>query len=64
VAAVDAKQLYYLMSRGLSREVAVRLVVRGFLLSLLPDDLPASDWQQVHQAIAAQLDGGQINDGK
>lgn len=64
VAAVDAKQLYYLMSRGLSREVAVRLVVRGFLLSLLPDDLLASDWQQVHQAIAAQLDGGQINDGK
>lgn len=64
VAAVDAKQLYYLMSRGLSRAVAVRLVVRGFLLSLLPDDLPAADVQQVHQAIAAQLDGGKIFDGK
>lgn len=31
VGRVDQEQLYYLMSRGLSREVAERLVIRGFL---------------------------------
>ncbi len=35
VAQVDREQLYYLTSRGLSDEVATRLVVEGFLASLV-----------------------------
>ena len=31
VGRVDQDQLYYLMSRGLSKEIAERLVIRGFL---------------------------------
>ncbi|MCI1284223.1 MAG: SufD family Fe-S cluster assembly protein [Lacticaseibacillus songhuajiangensis] len=58
VAAVDAQQLYYLMSRGLERTVALRLVVRGFLLSLLPDDLPAQQLAAVQNVIEAQLIAG------
>ncbi len=41
---VDEEQIFYLLSRGLSREEAVRLVVTGFLapaLSRLPEDLAA-----------------------
>lgn len=39
VGRVDEEQLYYLMSRGLTKEVAERLVIRGFLgpvLTALP----------------------------
>ena len=35
VAQVDRDQLYYLMSRGLPREVATRLVIEGFLQELV-----------------------------
>lgn len=58
VAAVDAQQLYYLMSRGLPKTVALRLVVRGFLLSLLPDDLAKSKRLAVQQVIEEQLIAG------
>lgn len=58
VAAVDQQQLYYLMSRGLARTVALRLVVRGFLLSLLPEDLPAPQRTAVQKVIEDQLIAG------
>ncbi len=48
VGQINKKQLYYLMSRGLSKEVAQRLVVRGFLgvvLSNVP--IPAVREQMV-----------------
>lgn len=60
VAAVDQAQLYYLQSRGLSRPVALQLVVRGFLLSLLPEDLAPEQQRRVQRAIAAQLDSKEI----
>ena len=37
VGQLDEEQLFYLMSRGLSRTVAERLIVSGFLQSLLAD---------------------------
>jgi len=45
VAPVDPDQLFYLQSRGLDPDAALRLVVRGFLeptLSRLPDGVRAS----------------------
>lgn len=42
VGQVNKKQLYYLMSRGLSKAVAKRLVVRGFLGVVLRD-IPVAD---------------------
>jgi Fe-S cluster assembly protein SufD len=35
VGRVDASQMYYLMSRGLTKDVAQRLVIRGFLGAVL-----------------------------
>jgi Fe-S cluster assembly protein SufD len=35
VAQIDREQLFYLMSRGLARETATRLVIDGFLQSLV-----------------------------
>ena len=40
VGRIDEEQMYYLMSRGLSKELAERLVIRGFLgpvLNKIPD---------------------------
>jgi Fe-S cluster assembly protein SufD len=59
VAAVDEQQLYYLTIRGLARTLALRLVVRGFLLSLLPDDLPAAQRLAVQKVIETQLIAGE-----
>lgn len=42
VGQINKKQLYYLMSRGLSKKVAKRLVVRGFLGVVLRD-IPVAD---------------------
>jgi Fe-S cluster assembly protein SufD len=41
VGQVNAEQLYYLMSRGISREEAYRLIIYGFLapvVSEIPED--------------------------
>ena len=35
VGRVDPEEMYYLMSRGLRKEEAERLVIRGFLGSVL-----------------------------
>lgn len=37
VGRVDEKQLYYLMSRGIPRPVAERLVIRGFLAGVITE---------------------------
>ncbi|MBG9981996.1 SufD family Fe-S cluster assembly protein [Aerococcaceae bacterium DSM 111020] len=42
---VDADQMYYLMSRGISREVAEYLVIRGFLGPVLTK-MPSKQFQQ------------------
>lgn len=56
VGQIDQEQLYYLMSRGLSRQTAMRLAIRGFLapvISAIPD---ADSKQQLITAIDRKLD--------
>ncbi|WDF81736.1 SufD family Fe-S cluster assembly protein [Lacticaseibacillus pabuli] len=60
VSAIDRQQMYYLMSRGLQEAVAVRLVVRGFLLGLLPENLDQTLAAAVQRALATQL--GSVED--
>ncbi|MDD6386803.1 Fe-S cluster assembly protein SufD [Lactobacillus equicursoris] len=46
VGRVDEQQLYYLMSRGIAKPVAERLVIRGFLgpvLTKIPDEAVRQD---------------------
>lgn len=50
VGRINDEQLFYLMSRGLSRERAVELLVRGFLSSVMVD-LPRADRVKVERAI-------------
>jgi Fe-S cluster assembly protein SufD len=55
VAQVDREQLYYLTSRGLSREVATRLVVEGFL-SALVERIPAGPIrEEIGQSLEERL---------
>jgi FeS assembly protein SufD len=46
VGRVNQEQMYYLMSRGLSKDLAERLVIRGFLGSVL-SEIPAADARQI-----------------
>lgn len=55
VAAIDETQLRYLMSRGLPRTTALRLVVMGFLMHLMPTDLPREMQDWIQAQIAQQL---------
>jgi len=55
VGQLDDEELFYLMSRGIPREQASRLVVLGFLGEVL-DRLPLPDVvAELHEAIAAKL---------
>ena len=49
---VDREQLFYLMSRGLSRSEAERLIVRGFF----QDVLDRVELEPVRDALAAALE--------
>ncbi len=55
VGQVNKKQLYYLMSRGLSKKVAKRLVVRGFLGVVLRDIPMADVREQMVEMIERKL---------
>lgn len=55
VGRVDAEQLYYLMSRGLSQTVARRLVIRGFLGGVLAQLPTAGARQRVIDEIESKL---------
>ncbi|WP_054750791.1 SufD family Fe-S cluster assembly protein [Lacticaseibacillus thailandensis] len=57
VAAVDEHQLWYFLSRGVARPVALRLVLRGFLLALLPDSMSKALRDEIQQLIEVQLNG-------
>lgn len=46
VGRVNQEQMYYLMSRGLSKDLAERLVIRGFLGSVL-SEIPAAEARQI-----------------
>ena len=52
IGQIDRLQLFYLMSRGLSREQAERLIVRGFFQPVL--DRIGSD--EVRESLAAELE--------
>ena len=56
VAPIDPEQIFYLQSRGLPRDEAVRLVVRGFLestLALVPEAVRAD----LDELVAVRLGG-------
>ena len=61
VAQIDRDQLFYLMSRGLPRELATRLIIDGFLQSLV-ERLPEGG---VHDEVSAALEArlSEILDG-
>ncbi|MEA2349322.1 MAG: Fe-S cluster assembly protein SufD, partial [Thermoleophilaceae bacterium] len=52
IAQIDREQLFYLMSRGLPREQAKRLVIDGFLQALV-ERLPEGP---LHDAVSAALE--------
>jgi Fe-S cluster assembly protein SufD len=52
VAQIDRDQLFYLMSRGLTRDTATRLMIDGFLQSLV-ERLGEGD---LHDAVSAALE--------
>jgi Fe-S cluster assembly protein SufD len=52
IAQIDREQLFYLMSRGLRREQAKRLVIDGFLQALV-ERFPAGP---LHDAVSAALE--------
>ena len=56
VAPVDPEQIFYLQSRGLAPEAAVRLVVHGFLAGAL-DRMPERTRESVLKLVTARLDG-------
>lgn len=59
VGRVDASQMYYLMSRGLSKDVAERLVIRGFLGSVLAEIPLAEAREKLTATIERKLIDGQ-----
>ncbi|WP_225420376.1 Fe-S cluster assembly protein SufD [Lapidilactobacillus bayanensis] len=59
VGRVDQSQMYYLMSRGLSKDVAERLVIRGFLGSVLAEIPSAEARDALKRTIERKLIDGQ-----
>lgn len=55
VGRIDAEQLYYLMSRGLSGKTARKLVIRGFMGDVLAKMPTKASKQYVIQAIESKL---------
>jgi Fe-S cluster assembly protein SufD len=53
VGRVDPEEMYYLMSRGLRKAEAERLVIRGFLGSVLT----AIPVKEVQQELVAVIEG-------
>ncbi|WP_201336051.1 Fe-S cluster assembly protein SufD, partial [Lactobacillus nasalidis] len=58
VGRVDEQQLYYLMSRGLSKPLAERLVIRGFLGPVLTK-IPEASRQPLFEMVERKLIDGQ-----
>ena len=56
---MSLQQLYYLMSRGLPKEVAQRLVIRGFLGVILREIPSENVRQQMVDMIERKLIDGQ-----
>ena len=58
VGQVDEQQLYYLMSRGIRRETAERLVIRGFLGAVLSAIPAKAVRSQLVEIIERKLENG------
>jgi Fe-S cluster assembly protein SufD len=56
VGKVDQDQLFYLMSRGLSREVATRMIVEGFFEDVLQREPVESIRGNLRDLIARKMD--------
>ncbi|WP_429971630.1 Fe-S cluster assembly protein SufD [Fructilactobacillus sp. Tb1] len=56
IGRIDEKQLYYLMSRGLSKAVAEKLVIRGFLGIILAQIPAKTIRNQMIETIERKLD--------
>jgi Fe-S cluster assembly protein SufD len=59
VGRVDEEQMYYLMSRGISKKVAERLVIRGFLGSVITEIPAKAIREQLTATIERKLENGQ-----
>jgi len=59
VGQVDQNQLYYLMSRGLDKKTAQRMVIRGFLGDVLVSIPSKAIREQLVQTIERKLANGQ-----
>lgn len=62
VGRVDQQQMYYLMSRGIDKKTAERLVIRGFLGSVLTEIPVKAARDQLTQTIERKLLDGQTTE--
>ncbi|MCD2256453.1 Fe-S cluster assembly protein SufD [Lactobacillus sp. CC-MHH1034] len=62
VGRVDEQQMYYLMSRGIDKETAQRLVIRGFLGSVLTAIPVKAARDQLAETIERKLVDGQATE--
>lgn len=58
VGQIDKKQLYYLMSRGLSKQAAQKLVVKGFLSQSIASSIESTLAQRILVKIEDKLGNG------
>lgn len=61
VGKVDQDQLFYLMSRGLPRDLATRMVVEGFFSDVLQREPVASIRENLRALISRKMDTSQIS---
>lgn len=62
VGRVDEQQMYYLMSRGIDKKTAERLVIRGFLGSVLAEIPAKAARDQLTETIERKLLDGQTTE--
>ncbi|MFD1671265.1 Fe-S cluster assembly protein SufD [Agrilactobacillus yilanensis] len=62
VGRVDEQQMYYLMSRGIDKKTAERLVIRGFLGSVLAEIPAKAARAQLTETIERKLQDGQTTE--
>ena len=55
VSKVGEEQLFYLMSRGLSRQEAQRMIVQGFFETVIPEFLVAGLQEKIRLALNARI---------
>ena len=57
VGKVDADQLFYLMSRGLSKDVATKMIVEGFFEEVLQREPAAAIRDNLRELILRKMEG-------